>query len=117
DREGWGHLCRMLTQANLRDETEKGATLLKRGDLLEWGDRLSLAVLADSDSPETETLAFLHGLKHRFGKDVRLAVAPYYNGRDHFRLEQAAALAAAAKMPLMAVNDVLYHARERRPLQ
>src|SRR5690606_31883883 len=29
DRAGWGHLCRMLTQANLRDETEKGATLLR----------------------------------------------------------------------------------------
>ncbi|TIU07155.1 MAG: PHP domain-containing protein, partial [Mesorhizobium sp.] len=26
DRKGWGHLCRMLTQANLRDENEKGAT-------------------------------------------------------------------------------------------
>ena len=24
DRKGWGHLCRMLTQANLREETEKG---------------------------------------------------------------------------------------------
>ena len=32
-------------------------------------------------------------------------------------LTQAAALAAAAGMPLMAVNDVLYHAAERRPLQ
>ena len=30
DRKGWGHLCRLLTQANLRDETEKGATLLQR---------------------------------------------------------------------------------------
>ena len=25
DRKGWGHLCRMLTQANMRDESEKGA--------------------------------------------------------------------------------------------
>ena len=47
DRKGWGHLCRMLTQANLREETEKGKTLLKRSDLLEWGDLLSLAVLPD----------------------------------------------------------------------
>ena len=28
DRKGWGHLCRMLTQANLRDESEKGAPRL-----------------------------------------------------------------------------------------
>ena len=23
DRKGWGHLCRMLTQANLREETRR----------------------------------------------------------------------------------------------
>ena len=48
---------------------------------------------------------------------MRLAVAPDYGGDDRFRLEQAAALAAAAGVPLMAINDVLYHAAERRPLQ
>jgi len=117
DRAGWGHLCRMLTQANLRDETEKGATLLKRADLLEWGDRLSLAILPDLAGNEEETLALLRGLRHRFGAALRLAVAPAYGGGDRFRLERAAATAAAAGLPLMAVNDVLYHTRERRPLQ
>ena len=52
DREGWGHLCRLLTQANLRDESEKGASLLYRGDLLEWGANLSLAILPEmKDDP------------------------------------------------------------------
>ncbi|MGN6145370.1 MAG: error-prone DNA polymerase, partial [Mesorhizobium sp.] len=101
DRAGWGHLCRMLTQANLRDETEKGATLLKRTDLLEWGDRLSLAVLPDLAGNEEETLALLRGLRHRFDTALRLAVAPAYGGDDRFRLERAAAMAAAAGMPLM----------------
>jgi len=117
DRTGWGHLCRMLTQANLRDETEKGATLLRRGDLLEWGDRLSLAILPDPGGDEEETLPLLRGLRHRFGAALRLAVAPAYGGDDRFRLDRAAALAAAAGMPLMAVNDVLYHTAGRRPLQ
>lgn len=117
DRAGWGHLCRMLTQANLRDETEKGATLLKRTDLLEWGDRLSLAILPDLAAEEETTLALLRGLKHRFGGDIRLAAAPAYHGDDHFRMEKAAAFAEAAKVPLMATNDVLYHASARRPLQ
>ena len=35
DREGWGRLCRMLTEANMREESEKGAPLLYRGDLFE----------------------------------------------------------------------------------
>jgi error-prone DNA polymerase len=117
DRTGWGYLCRMLTQANLRDETEKGKTLLRRGDLWEWGDRMSLAALPDLAANEEETLALLRGLRHRFADAVRLAVAPAYRGDDRFRLETAAALAEASTMPLMATNDVLYHASERRPLQ
>ena len=117
DRKGWGHLCRMLTQANMREESEKGKTLLYRSDLLEWGDLLSLAILPDMAAADEQTLTLLRGLRHRFGRNIRLAVAPAYSGNDRFRLDQAAALAAAANMPLMAVNDVLYHMPDRRPLQ
>jgi len=117
DRKGWGHLCRMLTQANMREESEKGAPLLYLEDLFEWGDLMSLAVLpALTEHPEDE-LAFVRRLKDRFGKALRLAVAPDYRGHDQFRIEQAACMAMAAGVPLMATNDVLYHASGRRPLQ
>lgn len=117
NRAGWGHLCRMLTQANLRDETEKGATLLQRGDLLEWGDLMSLAVLPDLAAGAQDCLALLGQLKDRFGGALRLGVSPCYAGNDRFRIEQAAAFARSTGIPLMATNDVLYHAAERRPLQ
>ncbi|TGQ35044.1 MULTISPECIES: error-prone DNA polymerase [unclassified Mesorhizobium] len=117
NRKGWGHLCRMLTQANMRDETEKGATLLKRSDLLEWGDLLSLAVLPDVSAGAEDGLALISRLKDRFDRNLRLAVSPDYRGNDRFRIEQAAAMAEVAGIPLMATNDVLYHAAERRPLQ
>ncbi|MER8399656.1 error-prone DNA polymerase [Mesorhizobium sp. M1348] len=117
DRKGWGHLCRMLTQANLRDENEKGATLLKQNDLLEWGDRLSLAILPDLSADANDSLALLSRLRDRFGERLRLAVSPDYRGNDRFRIEQAAAMAELAGIPLMATNDVLYHTAERRPLQ
>jgi error-prone DNA polymerase len=117
DRKGWGHLCRMLTQANMRDESDKGDPRLYRNDLLEWGDLISLAILPDLAKSGEETLDLLGALRSRFGRDIRLAVAPAYAGNDRFRLEQAAALAAAARLPLMAVNDVLYHTAERRRLQ
>ncbi|MER8377435.1 error-prone DNA polymerase [Mesorhizobium sp. M1406] len=117
DRKGWGHLCRMLTQANLRDESEKGATLLQRGDLLEWGDLMSLAVLPDLSAGPQDSLALLRDLKDRFGRNLRLGVSPDYAGNDRFRIEQAAAFAESAGIPLMATNDVLYHTAERRPLQ
>ncbi|MER9403809.1 error-prone DNA polymerase [Mesorhizobium caraganae] len=117
NRKGWGHLCRMLTQANLRDENEKGATLLQRGDLLEWGDLLSLAVLPDLSANADDPLALIRQLKERFGANLRLGVAPDYRGNDRFRIEQAAAMADIAGVPLMATNDVLYHSAERRSLQ
>ncbi|MFD2053803.1 error-prone DNA polymerase [Mesorhizobium calcicola] len=117
DRKGWGHLCRMLTQANLRDENEKGATLLQRGDLLEWGDLMSLAVLPDLTAGLQDALNLLRELRDRFGRNLRLGVSPDYAGNDRFRIEQAAAMAENAAIPLMATNDVLYHTAERRPLQ
>ncbi|MBZ9675263.1 error-prone DNA polymerase [Mesorhizobium sp. ES1-1] len=117
DRKGWGYLCRMLTQANLRDETEKGATLLRREDLLEWGDLMSLAVLPDPEAGAEDGLAVLRQLKDRFGRSLRLGVSPCYAGNDRFRIEQAAAMAESVGIPLMATNDVLYHTAQRRPLQ
>jgi error-prone DNA polymerase len=117
DREGWGNLCRLLTQANMRDESPKGDPHLYRADLMEWGDCMSLAVLPDPEADAGEIFALLQSLTERFGKAVRFAIAPAYAGNDRLRLDQASVLAAATNMPLMAVNDVLYHGAERRPLQ
>ncbi|RWB05977.1 error-prone DNA polymerase [Mesorhizobium sp.] len=116
DRKGWGHLCRLLTQANMRDDSEKGAPLLYRDDLFEWGDRMSLAILPDLSTP-AQDLRLISRLKDRFGKTLRLAVSPDYHGNDRYRVEQAAAMAEASGIPLMATNDVLYHTSERRRLQ
>ena len=117
DREGWGHLCRLLTQANLRDESEKGASLLYRGDLLEWGANLSLAILPEMKDDPRAGSEFARLLKHRFRDAVWLAVSPSYEGNDQLGLSQAVAMAEAAGVPLMAVNDVLYHDAGRRALQ
>ncbi|MGE0501164.1 MAG: error-prone DNA polymerase [Rhizobiaceae bacterium] len=118
DRKGWGHLCRLLTQANIRDESPKGDPRVYRQDLFEWGVSMSLAVLPTLCADPAGELDFLNALRNRFGRDaVWLAVAPTYAGSDRFRLSQAAAMAASAGVPMMAVNDVLYHAPARRPLQ
>ena len=115
DRQGWGHLCRMLTKANLRGE--KGAPDLRLEDVLEWGDGMALAVLPDLSAPSEPLLSFLRDLRLRFGRAVRIAVSADYGGDDRLRIEQARQLAQASGLPLMAVNNVLYHAAERRPLQ
>jgi error-prone DNA polymerase len=116
DREGWGHLCRLLTEANLRDESEKGNPKVYLRDLIAAGDRMSLAVMPDPRAAPVARLALLRQLRDHFGRVVRVAAHAAYAGNDRFAIEEAAALAEAAGLPLMAVNNVLYHDPERRPL-
>jgi error-prone DNA polymerase len=47
---------------------------------------------------------------------VRLAASMLYRGRDRARLARLVALAREANVPLIAVNDVLYHHPDRRVL-
>ncbi|MBL8582338.1 MAG: error-prone DNA polymerase [Rhizobiaceae bacterium] len=115
DRQGWGHLCRMLTEAN--QAGEKGCPLLRREVFQAWAGRLSLAFLPALGAQAEEELDLLRRLAGDFPGAVRLAIAPHLSGSDRFRMEQAAAMAAAAGVPLMAVNDVLYHEPARRSLQ
>ncbi|NRC53758.1 error-prone DNA polymerase [Mesorhizobium sediminum] len=118
DRKGWGNLCRLLTQANFRDESPKGDPKVYLADLLEWGGHMSLAVIPALSTEVTKERDLLRQLREHFGRHaVWLAVTPLYNGNDRFRIEQAAAMASEAGLRLMAINDVLFHAAERRPLQ
>jgi error-prone DNA polymerase len=48
---------------------------------------------------------------------VRLAASMLYRGGDRARLTALAAIARKARVPLIAVNDVLYHHPDRRVLQ
>jgi error-prone DNA polymerase len=116
DRKGWGHLCRMLTTANMRGE--KGAPDLRLRDLWRWGDHMSLAVLPDfSAPPGPDLLNWLKRLKQRFPDAVRIAVSASFGGDDRFCLRQAADIADTTGLPLMAVQNALYHDPARRPLQ
>jgi error-prone DNA polymerase len=47
---------------------------------------------------------------------VRLAASMLYRGRDRAGLMRSRELARAARVPLVAVNDVLFHHPDRRPL-
>ncbi|GGE07883.1 error-prone DNA polymerase [Aureimonas endophytica] len=124
DRAGWGRLCRLLSRGNLR--ATKGECRLHFDDLVEWGEDLSIALLAPAElgrtGPAAERAAGalqhrLALLANRFPGAVRLACAPRLDGCDRRRLARAALVAAKAGVPLMAAGDILYHAPERRPLQ
>jgi error-prone DNA polymerase len=51
------------------------------------------------------------------GEDFYLAVSHLYRGDDRARIEALAQIAERAGVAIVATNDVLYHAPERRPLQ
>lgn len=75
DRKGWGHLCRLLTQANLGEKSEKGAPLVYASDLLEWGEHISLAAVPHLSADPGADLDFIRQLKGRFGAAVWVAVS------------------------------------------
>src|SRR4051794_13212312 len=50
-------------------------------------------------------------------RHVWLAAGMLYRGDDNRRLKRLVAISESTGIPLIAVNDVLYHAPERRPLQ
>ncbi|WP_058599376.1 error-prone DNA polymerase [Aureimonas ureilytica] len=123
DRAAWGRLCRLLTTGNLR--APKGECHLTLADLVEWGEGLSLALLApeelggdgqEAQEAERRLTQSLALLVTAFPKAVRLALAPCFDGGDRRRIERAEALAQRFKAPLLATNDALYHGTERRPL-
>jgi error-prone DNA polymerase len=136
DRPAWGRLCRLLTCGNLR--AEKGECILYFGDLLAHADGLELVVMPEcTRDQEAEFLhksraSFADGAlapRHAENSDilsilnetapgrVRLAARMLHQGRDRARLAARAEQARKAGVPLIAVNDVLYHAPERRELQ
>ncbi|HMQ57146.1 MAG TPA: PHP domain-containing protein, partial [Rhizobiaceae bacterium] len=114
NRRGWGHLCRMLTAANMRGE--KSAPVLLKPDILEWGRDMALAVLPARPGLDASLSPWLGELRQAFGRDVRLAFAPLHDGCDARALAAMQAIAQAAGLPVMATADALFHEPSRRPL-
>ncbi|MBB6307738.1 error-prone DNA polymerase [Xanthobacter tagetidis] len=112
-RAGWGALCRLLTTGNRR--ARKGECDLALDDLLGAAQGLLLVVRPDRD------LAPLAGLLPRLAEAapgaVWLGAALHLRGDDRRRLAALKAEAEAARVPLLALNDVLYAAPEDRDLQ
>jgi len=117
DRAAYGRLCRLLTRGKRGEEVEKGECHLKLDDLLDFaeGQLLVLALPHRFDSALVPKL--LARLKAAGAEGVWLAASLLYRGDDRRRLAQLARLAQAAKVPLLATNEVLYHHPSRRSLQ
>ncbi|HXQ83584.1 MAG TPA: error-prone DNA polymerase, partial [Xanthobacteraceae bacterium] len=128
DRAAYGRLCRLLTAGNLK--ARKGECHLTFEKILgaSEGQMLialpPLALFSDSaHSRESGNERKIVTFAERLCTLVRaapdrtfLAGAHYHRGDEPRRLGLLAELGARLDAPLVAVNDVFYHAPERRPL-
>ncbi|MFN7132041.1 MAG: error-prone DNA polymerase, partial [Myxococcales bacterium] len=108
DLEGYKNLCRLITRG--RTNRPKGESALPLHALEGRSDGL-FALLRQ---PHPETVDRLLPL---FGERLFLTVSRHYAAGDERRVADTVALARKKGVPLVAVNDVHTHVRERQPLQ
>ncbi|MBS7585879.1 error-prone DNA polymerase [Ancylobacter defluvii] len=113
-RIGWGRLCRLLTAGNMRSGI-KGECRLLLDDLLADAGGLSLILMPPRRIDGLDDiLARLHAAAPG---SLWLAADMPRRGDDRRRLVGLKACAIRAGVPLLAVNDVLYHHPDQRDLQ
>ena len=120
DRAAYGRLCQLLTRGKRGDDItriEKGECHLTFADLLEFSDGQLLVLTLPHRFGDEKVLDVLARLKASRAEGVWLAASLIYRGDDRRRLALLDDLAATAKVPLLATNEVLYHDPGRRPLQ
>jgi len=115
DRAAWGRLTRLLSRGKLR--AAKGDCLLGLADLLDFVDGLNLIVMPPARLDTGALVTLLKRLKAATPRATWLAAGRLYRGDDDRRLAKLADIADTTFIPLIATNDVLYHAPERRALQ
>jgi error-prone DNA polymerase len=116
DRDGWGRLTRLLTIG--KDRAEKGNCILGLADLLDNAKGLNFIVMPPRRvKPETLTNLLIRLKEASSPRSVWLAASMLYRGDDRRRLAKLKDVVSSALVPLIAVNDVLYHEPRRRILQ
>ena len=120
DRAAYGRLCQLLTRGKRGDDadkTAKGECHLKLDDLLEFSEGQLLVLTLPHRFEADKTLRVLDRLKRSRADGVWLAASLLYRGDDKRRLLRLQRIAEAARVPLLATNEVLYHHPARRQLQ
>ncbi len=114
DRDAWGRLTRLLTIGQRR--AAKGECHLQLEDLIGHGEGQLILVVPPARIEEAFARSLERLAKAHPGR-AWLAGARAFGPRDLARLHRLDALGRNAGAPLIATNDVLYHAPERRVLQ
>jgi error-prone DNA polymerase len=115
DKPGWTNLVRLITAGRRR--CDKGDSLVSWTEVCErsaglvalWPD-----MLADEPEPSPQLIG---NLRDAYGERLHAILARHRRAEDVPREARLRARAAAARIPLVAATEILYHSRARRPLQ
>jgi error-prone DNA polymerase len=113
-RAAYARLCRFLTIG--RQRAPKGECRIRLNDFLDQGEGqivVALGAPVSGDAALADRLGVLHDA---FGDRLYLAAHHVLDGGEDHRRETLR-VADRLGIPVVATNDVLYHARERRVLQ
>ncbi|MSO91219.1 MAG: error-prone DNA polymerase [Acetobacteraceae bacterium] len=119
DRAAWGRLTRLLTLGKLRSQhgetspeaKEFARCFLDYADLMGHGEG-QIFIIVPPPVLDDPCIAAVKIINRDFPGQTYLAAARRHRADDAARL----AILATMPAPMVATNDVLYHAPERRPL-
>ncbi|MDH5798692.1 MAG: error-prone DNA polymerase, partial [Paracoccaceae bacterium] len=113
NRQGWAHLCRLLTHGKIR--AEKGDCDLKLGDLLDWGAEMRLLLHPPPGRVAESWQKSARRLIGKFAGKCALLMAPAYDGRDAARFVRLEKLAGDLGVDTVAsALPVMHHGRRRK---
>jgi error-prone DNA polymerase len=113
DRAAYSRLCRLLSIGKSRGG--KGRCFLTWDDVVAWNEGM-IAILLDDEAGD-ELKANLVRLRATFGARAYMALIRRFAPNEHLRLYYVEQMAQAARVPTVAIGDVLYHHPDRRRLQ
>jgi error-prone DNA polymerase len=120
NKDAYSLLSSLLTVGNFR--AEKGDCILYKADVYAHDAGMKFIVVPPSTLQadfnfEPSFIKALEEYKEALGDNLYLAAHFSYMGDDHKKLFRLSQLGATLNIPLAAVNDVHYHASQRRELQ
>jgi error-prone DNA polymerase len=119
-KEGYANLSGLLSEGNLR--AEKGECHLYKADVYQYAKDILFilippAALNTAFEFEEEFINSLKEYKLHLGDSLYLGAIRSYQANDSKKIFRLAELSKQHQVPLVAMNDVHYHAPERRELQ
>ncbi|MES2515479.1 MAG: error-prone DNA polymerase [Bacteroidota bacterium] len=120
NKEAYARLSALLSEGNLR--AEKGECLLYKADVYRYAKDIQFILIPPPSLNtvfefEPDFMKALQEYKNNLGNTLYLGAIRSYQASDSKKLFHLSQLSKQYKVPMVAMNDVHYHAPARRELQ